>query len=272
MVHGREKFGRSSVANADFFKVLDLKPTDPSTWYRRLRQNVTRKITQRLIENGEPLVDSAPPVSRECIEDSCLALMQMNIPDAYTRRSCIATIFCGGGRGGEGATVGYELMSWNITLGALTILWSQIKTGKQKPAVLLTPKYSNKSFAACPYHALGGMWMCNGARADTQSDGPTWVFPGLASVQSSATKVTNMLLDLKSGPKQGAAYKNKLINVNKLPDGVTAGSLRTGAICEMKAHGVPIYNVTALSGHDLRGYSAMFEYLLVDVNDVVPGT
>ena len=51
------------------------------------------------------------------------------------------------------------------------------------------------------------------------------------------------------------------IKLNSLPLGVSSGSLRVSALSVMDEAGIPPSRMGAVSGHDLRKDSAMFEYI-----------
>ena len=66
----------------------------------------------------------------------------------------------------------------------------------------------------------------------------------------------------------------KLVSSGKitgLPSDVSSGSIRVTALCEMDAAGVWPHRMAAISGHDLKGWSAMWEYILITIASITPG-
>jgi hypothetical protein len=58
--------------------------------------------------------------------------------------------------------------------------------------------------------------------------------------------------------------------VSELPDSANAGGIRAGA-CNTMASFMPDLFVANASGHDLKGYSSLFDYLDVSVALCIPG-
>ena len=266
----KDKFGLCKTTT-DFFAVLNTPVNGPSNWYKEIRKNIERTIRRTAIENGEAIKDSAPSVSGLAMREFCFALFQLGFPDAMLRRVICGGTFLAAGRGGEATTTTYDLIVWDHTYMCGVFLWSQIKTGKQKPVVLLNNVIESRWFAMDFYHMLGSLWMSGKGQDRVSSTGNTWMFPELMSVDSnSATKkISGFLEDGRHHPNQSKMYKS--MNVLSLPVGATSGSFRTGSINTMKGMGVTQMSIAACGGHDQRGESASYEYQITDVSDVISG-
>ena len=87
---------------------------------------------------------------------------------------------------------------------------------------------------------------------------------------SVATKISNFLKDLtNSRSNKSKKYEN--FRVDELPENVSGGSLRTGALNEMDIRGIFPHRMAAVSGHFLQSISAMWEYILVTALTCLPG-
>ena len=52
------------------------------SYYSKLRQNILKHYMERCSKNGEKLVDSAPPMTKEDLKIICMRLLSRNSPTA----------------------------------------------------------------------------------------------------------------------------------------------------------------------------------------------
>ena len=58
------------------------------SYYAKLRQNVLKHYMELCSKNGEKLVDSAPPMTKEDLKIICMRLLSRNSPTEIGRASC----------------------------------------------------------------------------------------------------------------------------------------------------------------------------------------
>lgn len=261
MNEAKKQFG-----DDEFFSGLN-EDTKPSHWYKKLMKNVERNVARRCIEAGDPVTTSPPPVARSTVCAACLAYFLVGTQEALLRRLIIAMIFVVAGRGGEAAANTWNLCTWDYTLNCLYFAWQQPKTLKQKGIVLLSDRNNH---ALDFYKALADLFttgfFTTPVDAEEEND---WMFPNLRGMAAAsvATKISNYLKDLR--PSSASTTYGK---VQSMPEDVSSGSMRTGALCQMDADGVFPHRMAAVSGHDLKGFSAMWEYITVTWITSVHGT
>ena len=135
--------------------------------------------------------------------------------------------------------------------------WSQTKTGKQKAFCIFSDRSSH--FLG-DLHRSGYFSQYPASAFNNEEYFMHWMFPNLRSMSDSSvsSKVTKIL----------RAQVGKVAGV---PADVSSGSIRVTALCEMDAAGVWPHRMAAISGHDLKGWSAMWEYILITIASVTPG-
>ena len=98
---------------------------------------------------------------------------------------------------------------------------------------------------------------------DSDDDGPgdaaDWMLPFLRVTQCAATKVSAFIKALQRGVSGAVAYARFAV---ELPEGASAGGLRHGTCTELSTK-MPVEFCVVATGHDMKGASALYEYLKV---------
>ena len=116
--------------------------------------------------------------------------------------------------------------------------------------------------AAGDVHISGYFAQQPAPQVDEDKFAMNWMFPELRSMSdgSVSTRITRIMKKLASSGKFPA-----------LPSDVSSGSIRVTALSELDAAGVWPHRMAAISGHDLKGWSAMWEYILITIASITPG-
>lgn len=239
-----------AVAKAQFKGKSDdeffsgLEENAPAThWYKKYLKNVERHAARRCIDEGEKITESPPPIGRAVVSAVALAYFLEGGQEALLRRLVIVLLFLVCGRCGEAATASWALCHWCPIYGNLYFDWSQSKTGKQKGLGLFGDFDRNEMDI---YKAFGDLFI-TGYFTTVTAD--SWLFHTFQAMDPAnvASKISNYLKDLRDSPKNKCkGYQQSRIAT--LPDEVSSGSLRVGAICEMDKAGIFPHRIAAYSG------------------------
>ena len=101
------------------------------------------------------------------------------------------------------------------------------------------------------------------------SDTPAWLIPELHVTGTPAQKLGLYLKDLLPRPRGGAASFSK-VAVAALPDDVSAAGVRPGASNTL-AKWMPGELIVHVTGHELKGTSALYEYIDASRALAIPG-
>lgn len=253
---------------APFFASVDATDTNQASWFHGLLRNIERTFVRRSLKAGEDLVSSAAPISRRIVLAVMRALVRERSKESIKRRLMLDLVYHGCGRGSEVATLTWNLLSWDETLGTAYFVWTQLKTSKQK-LVLLLPGVERHG---CIFKAFAdafamGVFEVNKRSASTGND---WLFPEYVSdsgrESSIAAALSSWLKQLVLDPKN----TNKTYEAHRVPElplEPSSGGLRVGAINDMLPFVSPEH-IVQVSGHDLTSVSAMYEYV---TGSTVPG-
>ena len=146
-------------------------------------------------------------------------------------------------------------------------VWTQTKSGKVKTALFFPGVERQSDIFKC----LGDLLITGYHNLTAWSaDGNNWLFPSVIR-GGTATNVGSTLslwLKMFAPGSTNKAYQTSIIPT--LPPDITAGSLRVGSANLMALY-MPAELVANMTGHELTGQSALYEYLNVGVSQHVPG-
>ena len=271
---GKAKFGSPDTMSGFFY---GLEPSSPAThWYKAMLKNVEKVCARKAIDRGMKITESPPSIGRKIVGAMVLAYFEVGTADSMLRRLIILLILLVCGRVGEVATTTWTLISWDPILLNLYFNWSQPKTSKQKGIGLVADKKDpmmdiNKAFGDLFITGYFDTYRTGEGDGDTND----FLFPTfrLASEGGAAKKISRYIQDISPHTKtENRAAKYRNVTVNSIPPKATGGSIRVGSLCEMDAANVFPQRMAAVSGHELTGFSAMWEYILVTPMSTMPGT
>ena len=101
-----------------------------------------------------------------------------------------------------------------------------------------------------------------------KNDEPCWLIPDIQGAGANA-KVTAMIKAMQPTGKTGALERYKDFSVKSLPNDPTAAGIRPGA-CDSLAIAMPPEIMRQGTGHEMKQFSAMYEYLSVNVGLTIP--
>ena len=255
-----------AAALQEFFECLRGDGSAAAKWYSSIKQKMNRQIFQRKIYNEEALDQSANEIFLEQISELSAALARADTADAATRKLAIKTTWRMAGRGGEAAALAFTGLKWN---------------GHFKTVFIESPQSKPSKLKMCPFPAgisRHADWLIDLADHLVHNKGATlystgqkcWVFPDLQPANGASTKVSNYIKAMQPKGRAGAQVTYEKFSVPSLPPHPTAAGIRPGA-ADMMASCVPAELVVHLTGHDLTGMSALFEYLDTRVALTIPG-
>ena len=234
------------------------KPHERSSayeWFAGIRQKMRRRIFQKFKLAGEKTDQSQVPVYPAQIRSACAAYEAQGSTDAWRRRSALATAMMSCGRSGETAWLHLDSLECDPYMNAVYASCMQSKTSKTKVIALVCGSSRNY----CWFDALGArMAMCPPEQQHDQ-DQADWLHPELQDVKQPNTKLGTYLKHLRPG----AAGTYAKYAVKDLPPTATAGGIRAGCITCL-SQCMPQEHVAMVSGHELSGVSALYEYLRAD--------
>lgn len=265
-------------AHAEFFTVLD-GSARKDTWLKGLVRQIYVEAFKDATARGEKVSKQATPMYTAHRRDVSRQYRVHGSPDSMKRNAviqitggrlirCNAVILITGyaaGRGGEVATMSYDVMDYDLLLHAAVATWPQIKTHKNK-LIALCPGVDRLLCAinslACA-HASGCF-----KYQKYDCDDMNYLFPELFIQKNPTTAISNYLKDLTQGSKN-QVYE--FVRALSLAPDVTAGSLRVGALNEMALMGVIAEFMIHVSGHDMDGSSKLWHYINPVLALMVPG-
>ena len=154
--------------------------------------------------------------------------------------------------------VSYCSLSWDDNFLCVYAQCMQQKTSKSKTIALVAGQNRNSCFFDIYGCVLA---MCHQRYSPDQC--ASWLLPALQQVAQPGTKVGTFVKALLPAEHKGSNKGYAKHAVQALPPGATAGGMRAGAITALSAC-MPQEHVAMVSGHDLTGVSALYEYLRAD--------
>ena len=183
---------------------------------------------------------------RKDVEAVVSSLTRANTQEAAFRKLVILQTFSAVGRGGEVAATTVNQIEQSRAFLLHKLLWYNFKTNKFKPAVILPAfqEWSSDLMLAYADATIFGQLNLGGPSLTGDNK---FIFPQLAKVRQTATKISKMLQDHVTGAN------SQYHPVQGLTPGVSSHSLRHGGFDEMDAHGVEGSKQSDAAGHAHRG-------------------
>jgi len=232
-------------------------------WYCRLRRGLEATAGKRLIDSGERMEETSPPLSRRQVIEIIMHFLMANTRDGIVLGSMVCLNRCCVGRSGELAIQSWDCLTWNDSEGAAALEWHEIKTTDRKE-VLLNNDF--KSYQLCPKFMFALIMISESCKNVTviTSDG-NFIFPSLAALSKPSVKINKAIKKLirPVAMELPATADDKDTYVDGLDPATTATSIRTGAINDLVADwkNISFAHLVMRSGHDHTNLCAVFEYI-----------
>ena len=136
-------------------------------WYKGIKSNMKKLITNRKIEGGESLDESATDIFLEHVRLMVRALARADHAEASARAFAIITIWRAAGRASEPAHLSFNGLRWNALFQTATIESPQSKPSKLKYVVFCAggfPAYLSSGGGGGGGRLRGGAGGCGRGR------------------------------------------------------------------------------------------------------------
>ena len=167
------------------------------------------------------------------------------------------------GRPSELANISYGRMHWDSLFKTVVATVLQFKTAK--PKIISFPAGSDRH---CDFYLALADIFCLPPDVN-QAHKAMWLNPILKGVKSPGTKLGDFIRSLTEGGR-GSRGKYRSFKVPNLPQGASAGGFRPGVINFLMMFMARDF-VVRCTGHDLKGASALYEYLEAILAMLMPG-
>ena len=225
-----------------------------AAWLKGLRNNLRRRLIAAVSESGGQLDNSATALGRRAIEavlsSYATSRTTFKVYHPSQRRFALLVSWLAAGRTTEGCYMSYEEMQWDREHEAVALPILQLKTGKVKHIVLV----ASPSADFCFFQGLGEL-LASRPLADAAAT--AWVLPELAS-------------HARPGKAMGDFLRDAPVEHGALPPNVSAAGIRHGA-AQFLYERMPIDMAVATTGHDLAGFTALWDYLHVTPANAMTG-
>lgn len=203
-------------------KLFDKKYMNKSgnpKWYSEMYFGLLNKGKNRNIADGKALTERPLPVSRDLLNEICLAFIAENNPDSVFMSVLFAIVRQAVGRPNELSYCTWDEMFFNGR--HLELFWKQMKTHLESP---ISMPADRSMMALCPFNALGRYLITYGGSFKLDDPEVKWLFPNLKGLGERA--ITN-----KMTKALHALAKKKI--VPGLSEAVTAYGIRHGAVDDL---------------------------------------
>ena len=247
--------------------------TDSALWLKRIRLNVRRIIYHRAQAVGDPMDNSATPLSLEHIRLMNRAYATEGSKDAMERKFSITSAWASVGRSSELSWVPFDSIQWDEEYGCCFAVDPQAKVAKMK----LVAFTAGSDWDCCFFTCLGDLLSAAPLPIDyfeeRFTDGSTarFMFPFLRGSESPGQKLGRCIKAVAEGSR-GAQSKFAAVALppSKLPATCNAAGLRPGA-CNRLCTYITAEHAVRNTGHDLRQQSALYDYVDPDRSLLMPG-
>lgn len=176
---------------------------------------------------------------------------------AATRNFALDCLFKAAGRSSETACCLWDSLEWDFENECVFIEIVESKKSKLKLIAYVAgaDRHADWFIKLGDYLVLHEPPIYN-------SDEPVWLVPELHGSDSPGTKLGDFLKALRP-PQRGGANAYAEFAVKELPDSVNAGGIRPGC-SNMLTKYMPGEYVVHVTGHELKGMGALYEYVDAD--------
>jgi len=105
-------------------------------WYGKIRRGLESTAGKRIIDAGERMEESSPPLSRQQIIAIVAKLLLMNTCEGILMAIWVSLTRLCIGRAGELAVQSWDCMNWNDAEGGTVLEWHELKTTDKKECLL----------------------------------------------------------------------------------------------------------------------------------------
>lgn len=244
----------------DFMTCLNYKSATPDcTWLLGLRRNI-RAIAMERIRKGEQKADQASksiyPNDTKTIN---LAYSRAGTKEAAVRKFAILTCSQTCGRSAETSLLAYHCLIWDSCFNAVFGTSAQPKTLKEKYICLHAGRYRWNDW----FLNFGDFLVLNRPAVDDEP----YLFDEMLNSSSPGTLLSRYLQGVVTNA-QYALQKYKAVFVPWPSDPVAGGMRRGGINCCYAV--MPFEFVLPFSGHSLREWTAMGEYIDAERASLIP--
>jgi GGDEF domain-containing protein len=184
------------------------------------------------------------------------ALALEGSPEAAGRKAAILNLYLVAGRSGELGWLNWDSLEWDPYFRVVCGDMPQTKVSKTKKIAFV----AGACRELCFFLAFGDtLVMVPQPTYDDEDGKTTWMHPALHDAKSPGTMLGKFFKALQPR-ERGGAEKYAAVAVDQLPPNPSAGGIRPGVCNELFCR-MPVELVVALTGHDLRSASALFEYV-----------
>ncbi|XRB19838.1 hypothetical protein RI054_22g96850 [Pseudoscourfieldia marina] len=251
-----------------FFTCLEKNSaTEESAWLEGLKHNMKRVIFERQKEHGELIDKSATPIYSDTIR-ACVRAYQLTTgsAEAIMRALVIICLWLAAGRASEVAWLTFDSLKWDSLHQCVLQEVLQSKTSKSKMVAYVAGSCRH----LCWFLAFGDfLTMCLASIIYNEERCQNWMFPDLQGYDAPRKRVGTYFKALR--PSSRSAGARKFPEVDGLPDDISGGGVRPGAANTLVTH-MPVELACAVTGHDMRQQSALYEYIDAHVSPLIPGS
>ncbi|KAJ1448617.1 hypothetical protein M885DRAFT_574053 [Pelagophyceae sp. CCMP2097] len=211
-------------------------------WIKGVRRNNMERVCfQRAALTGDE-TDHSPTSIYQChVKVMVRALALEGSPEAAGRKAAILNLYLVAGRSGELGWLNWDSLEWDPYFRVVCGDMPQTKVPKTKKIAFV----AGACRELCFFLAFG--------------DTLVMMHPALHDAKSPGTMLGKFFKALQPR-ERGGAEKYAAVAVDQLPPNPSAGGIRLGVCNELFCR-MPVELVVALTGHDLRSASALFEYV-----------
>jgi len=265
--HPQTKFkSKGNPESVVFFTCLEIRSnTDAALWLRGMKKNVKRVTFERAKEEGMSTDKSKVPVYLHHIQKMAAAWSEKGGAVDAVRKFQVLCLWLAAGRSSETAWMSWDSMDYDTNFCCLFAEMPQSEISDYKSVCYMAGACAESCFFTC----MGDDLALNGHGRLYVDELGAWVFPELQQAKNPGTVIGDSmkaLLPRERGGQAGHAH----VSIQSLPDGINASSIRPGTANTMAQY-MPAEFVANVTGHELNGRSALYEYLEVWRALLIPG-
>ena len=270
-----------SAQTVEFFKCLVYENKTPgSEQWARIKANITRIVANIDLANGSLDEGGANALYSDGVEAIISAYAREGSPESLSKKFEVDFGWLSAGRGGEMSTIMWE----GLRVRTRVILWMQIficsvplfsfflasqwdpffevvhsnALQRKVSAVKQVAFSAGANPQICFFTNLGDFLVAGPRILPFSPDSPNYIFPQWQAAESPTTRLSNVI----KAVLEGGSFRIRATGVR---GDYTAASLRVGVVNYLTAY-MPAEFVAYLTGHQLTGIGALFEYLRVEVS------
>ena len=264
------QLARAKAPDEKVFENYLLPNSESDTNFKKIRNELTNMCIRRLFNEGRSLGENkSSSLERVQAMSVSMALMFRGSVRDYEDRGASVCNWATAGRAGEGAFFSWDLLEWSWSTCNLRGTWAQHKTAHDKIVAFAA---DSEHYAIDFYHSLACYRLTgNGNRLDhcsNQTSTSVWIYKHLAYDSNPSVHMTKAIKNVSvyhnrdkfdtASVEEKKKYADKIITKD-----VTATSYRIGSQNHIIAHPDCSHkHVVCVSGHNMTGVCAMWEYLI----------